>query len=879
MPDASGGLDALVPMSDSPAMPDPWIVLKFGGTSVSQRQRWDTIGRLASGRATEHQARVLVVVSALSGVTNELAAIADGAADAGERMAALAARHREFAITLGLEPDAVLGTRLAALQALASDPRAAGRSLDWQAELLGQGELLSSTLGVAYLRASGLDFGWMDARDWLQAAVLPDQSGWAQRLSVSCSSLPSAEWRQGFNRQAGRLLLTQGFIARHADGGTSVLGRGGSDTSAACFGALLGARRVEIWTDVPGMFSANPREVPDARLLTRLDYAEAQEIATTGAKVLHPRSIKPCRDAGVPMAILDTERPDLPGTSIDGAAETVPGVKAISRRNGIVLVSMESVGMWQQVGFLAEVFERFKCHGLSVDLIGSAETNVTVSLDPSENLVNTNVLAALSADLAQICRVKVIAPCTAITLVGRGMRSLLHKLSDVWATFGRERVHMISQSSNDLNLTFVIDEADAEGMLPMLHAALIDSEAMPVEETSVFGPRWRELTHGVRKRGTPWWHGQRERLLAIAEASTPAYAYHLPTVRERARALAAIRPIDQRYYAIKANANAAILRLLVEEGFGLECVSLDELQRVFSIIPELSPRRVLFTPSFAPRIEYESAFGLGVTVTIDNVEALQRWPEVFRGHDLWLRVDLGRGDGHHAKVRTGGKDSKFGLPLSRLDEFLAQASSIEARVVGLHAHLGSGVDTPHHWKLMCDELGSLANRIGSIQIIDIGGGLPIPYSADDEPFDLEQWSIGLAEIKQAYPGYRLAIEPGRYLVAESGVLLARVNQVVEKDGVHRAGLDAGMHTLMRPALYDAWHDIHNLSRLDAVPDRMFDVVGPICESSDVLGRRRRLPAATCEDDVVLIADAGAYGFVMANSYNLRALPKEELIDG
>src|SRR3546814_12540472 len=112
----------------------------------------------------------------------------------------------------------------------------------------------------------------------------------------------------------------------------------------------------------------------DLRLLTRLDYAEAQEIATTGAKVLHPRSIKPCRDAGVPLAILDTEHPERPGTSIDGKGETVPGVKAVSRRNGIVLVSMESVGMWQQVGFLAELFELFRRHGLSVDLIGSSET-------------------------------------------------------------------------------------------------------------------------------------------------------------------------------------------------------------------------------------------------------------------------------------------------------------------------------------------------------------------------------------------------------------------------------------------------------------------------------------------------------------------------
>jgi diaminopimelate decarboxylase/aspartate kinase len=869
----------------SPVSPasDRWIVLKFGGTSVSRRHRWDTIGRLAKRRAEEHSvegqdARVLVVVSALSGVTNELTAIADGAADGAERVGKLEQRHREFLAELGLDADEVLGERLSILRALVTDPRAAERTLPWQAEVLGQGELLSSTLGAAYLRASGLDFGWMDARNWLQAAVLPNQNAWSQRLSVSCSPLASAEWGEAFRQQPARMLLTQGFIARHRDGDTAILGRGGSDTSAAYFGALLGAQRVEIWTDVPGMFSANPREVPDARLLTRLDYAEAQEIATTGAKVLHPRSIKPCRDAGVPMAILDTERPELPGTSIDGDAITVPGVKAISRRNGIVLVAMESVGMWQQVGFLADVFERFKRHGLSVDLIGSSETNVTVSLDPSENLVNTNVLAALSADLTEICRVKVIAPCSAITLVGRGMRSLLHKLSDVWATFGRERVHMISQSSNDLNLTFVIDEVDADGLLPVLHAALIDSGAMPVEETSVFGPRWREIANGIRKRETPWWHGERQRLLAMAEAGTPRYAYHLPTVRARAQALNALAPIDQRYYAIKANSHPAILQLLVEEGFGLECVSLGELQRVFEVIPELSPRRVLFTPSFAPRAEYEAAYGLGVTVTLDNIESLQRWPEVFRGRDLWLRVDLGRGDGHHEKVRTGGRDSKFGLPVAKVEAFVALARGLGANVIGLHAHLGSGVETPRHWKQVCDELGGIAERIGSVEVIDIGGGLPIPYTEDDEPFDLEAWGAGLSEIKAAYPGYRLAIEPGRYLVAEAGVLLLTATQVVEKDGIRRVGLDAGMNALIRPALYDAWHDILNLSRLDDANDGVFDVVGPICESSDVLGKRRRLPDATSDGDVMLIADAGAYGFAMANAYNLRALPKEEVLD-
>lgn len=857
---------------------DRWIVLKFGGTSVSRRHRWDTIGKLAKKRAEETGSRVLVVVSALSGVTNELTAIADGAADSGARISALVERHLAFLDELSLD-HAVLDERLATLRGLLDDPRASARALEWQADVLGQGELLSSTIGAAYLRACGLDMGWMDARDWLHALPpQPNQSAWSQRLSVNCQWQGGADFAERFRAQPTRLLITQGFIARHADGGTAILGRGGSDTSAAYFGALLGARRVEIWTDVPGMFSANPKDVPDARLLTRLDYYEAQEIATTGAKVLHPRSIKPCRDAGVPMAILDTERPEMPGTSIDGDAAPVPGVKAISRRNGIVLVSMEGIGMWQQVGFLADVFGLFKKHGLSVDLIGSAETNVTVSLDPSENLVNTDVLAALSADLSQICKVKVIVPCAAITLVGRGMRSLLHKLSDVWATFGRERVHMISQSSNDLNLTFVIDENDADGLLPILHAELIDSGAMPVEETEVFGPRWREIAGTVRPRETPWWRGQRAQLLQLAEAGTPRYVYHLPTVRARARQLAAIAPIDQRYYAIKANSHPAILRLLEAEGFGLECVSHGELTHVFDVLPQLAPSRVLFTPSFCPRSDYEAAFALGVTVTVDNVEALQRWPDLFRNRELWLRVDLGRGEGHHAKVRTGGKESKFGLPMARVDEFVRVASDLGSTVVGLHAHLGSGVETAQHWRLMCDELAGFARRIGSVQTIDIGGGMPIPYSEEDEPFDLAAWAAGLAEVKAVHPRFQLAIEPGRFLVAESGVLLTRVTQVVEKDGVRRVGLDAGMNTLIRPALYDAWHDIENVSRQGGYAEAAFDVVGPICESSDVFGKRRKLPVSTAPDDIMLVADAGAYGYVMASTYNQRALPCEDIIE-
>lgn len=876
----------------NPVSSDPgWIVLKFGGTSVSSRARWDTIGALMRERADNEGTRVLVVVSALSGVTNALQGVIDAHSDDADCVShidAIAQRHREFAQALGLDADEVLDERLHALRQLVDDERRPTARLDWQAELLAQGELLSSTLGAAYLSRHYSDLGWADARDWLRALALPNQSDWSRWLSVSCDAAAMqgkerAAVRERFAQQP-RLLITQGFIARAADDDTrtALLGRGGSDTSAAYFGAMLGARRVEIWTDVSGMFSANPRQVTDARLLTRLDYEEAQEIATTGAKVLHPRCIHPCRDANVPIWIRDTAHPQQEGTVIARDAVTVPGVKAISSRRGIVLVAMETVGMWQQVGFLADIFERFKRHGLSVDLIGSSETNVTVSLDSSDNLVNSNVLEALCADLAEVCRVKVIAPCSAITLVGRGMRSLLHKLSDVWAEFGRERVHLISQSSNDLNLTFVVDEAllDADGadaLLPRLHALLIASGAMPVDEAAVFGPSWRALHTRVSTSPPKWWRAQHDVLLAAAAQGTPRYLYYLPTVREHARALKAIAAIDRCHYALKANSHPEILRALEAESFGFECVSQGELELLFTALPSLDPARVLFTPSFAARIEYADAVARGVRITLDSVFPLQQWPELFAGCDVSLRIDPGFGHGHHEKVRTGGKGAKFGLAQDELRLFIAAARKAGARIDGLHAHIGSGILDARHWRDVYARLAALADSIGTVSSIDIGGGLGVAYEPDAQPFDLLAYSSALAEVKSAYPQYALWIEPGRYLVAEAGVLLLRATQVIVKDGVRRIGVDGGMNALLRPALYGAFHHIVNLSRLDDTDTELFDVVGPICESGDVLGRRRHLPRATSEGDVLLVADAGAYGAVMANTYNARALPDEGIL--
>jgi bifunctional diaminopimelate decarboxylase / aspartate kinase len=856
--------------------------MKFGGTSVATLPRWQNIRELVASRQAEG-VRVLVVVSALTGITDALKKLcAQSRADErAEAARAIAQRHYDLLDHMQLKVPQTLAERLDELARLASEGASPRGELAWQAQVQAHGELMSSALGAAFLSHSGLPTQWLDARDCLAAVALPNQNERTRLLSSMVDAQHDAALAARL-ASSGDVFITQGFIAREplteAGGGRTVLlGRGGSDTSASYFGALLRALRVEIWTDVAGMFTANPRQVPGARLLQRLDYEEAQEIATTGAKVLHPRCLSPLRLPRVPLLIKDTNRPELSGTRIGPELrEEAPSVKAISTRKGIILVSMESVGMWQQVGFLADVFNQFKQHGLSVDLIGSAETNVTVSLDPTENLLDSDVLAALASDLAKVCRVKVIAPCAAVTMVGRGMRSMLHRLNPVMAEFGLHRVHLISQSSNNLNLTFVVDESVVDELLPSLHEQLIRTGAMRTDDASLFGPAWESLYGEAQPtHGHAWWMDAQPQLLELAAKHTPSYVYHLPTVRERARALKAALPVDRFLYAIKANSHPAILRALAEEGFGLECVSPGELARVAESVPASTPR--LFTPNFAPQADYRQAIDAGVPLTIDALHPLEHWVDMFKDRDISLRIDLGRGLGHHDKVRTGGAGSKFGLPLDQLDSFLHLAAVRGARVVGLHAHLGSGVLEAGHWAEVYAQLASVAERIPTVEFLNIGGGLGVPSHPGERPLDLQAVGVALAEVKRLYPRYQLWMEPGRYLVAEAGVLLARVTQIKGKSGWRYLGVDAGMHNLIRPALYDAWHDIVNLSRWKEEPTTTYQVVGPICESGDVLGSDRRLPESH-EGDVLLIATAGAYGQVMSSPYNLRGSAQEIIIE-
>jgi len=853
-----------------------WIVMKLGGTSVSSRRNWDNALAEVRTHVAEGR-RVLLVQSALSGVTNALEALLAAAdEDAARRsLEDIASRHQTFAteLELGPTPAPVLEPYIERLGRLAAGARLTGEVTPrLKAELMACGELMASAIAALYIRGTGVAVSWIDARDLLESAPQPNQSVTARHLSAVCAHEPDAAL-QARLAELEPVVLTQGFIARDAKGETVLLGRGGSDTSAAYFAAKLVAERLEIWTDVPGLFSADPRDVPAARLLKQLDYDEAQEIATTGGKVLHPRCIESVRRLGIPLHVRHTPDPTLPRTVIGGGLHSGARVKAVSLRRGVVLVSMETPGMWQQVGFLADAFACFKRHGLSVDLVSTSETCVTASLDPVANATPADVLEALLQDLAPLCRPRLILGCAAVSVVGREIRANLHRLAPVLELFEERRVHLTSQAANDLNLTFVVDEADAERLVRELHALLIPAG----DGDELFGPAWQELRSPTPAAPKPaWWQRRRADLLTLAAEGTPRYVYDTQAVRTAIDELRGLKHVDRLLYAMKANPNPGLLQVMHAAGLGFETVSPGELAAVCVLFPELPPAEILFTPNFAPRHEYIEGLQRGVQLTLDNLHPLREWPELFSGRDLFLRIDTGSGAGHHRHVRTAGEASKFGIPMAELDEARDLARRLGARITGLHAHVGSGILDASVWRNNALQLAALAQGFPDVRVLDLGGGLGVPERAGQPGLSLAELDAGLAAVKESHPQLSLWLEPGRYLVARAGVLLAHATQLKGKAGLRYLGIDAGMNSLIRPALYGAHHEIVNLTRFGEAATARYTVVGPICESGDVLGRDRHLPE-TREGDVLLVADTGAYGHAMASRYNLREPAGESLL--
>ena len=353
------------------------------------------------------------------------------------------------------------------------------------------------------------------------------------------------------------------------------------------------------------------------------------------------------------------------------------------------------------------------------------------------------------------------------------------------------------------------------------------------------------------------------------EQGTPTYVTSAATVRDRFDSLRDVFPDARVQYAAKANTNPRILRVLRERGAALDTVSLGEVlagQRAGYDGDEM-----MYT-SYAPSPEELAAvLERGVLVNVDSAGQMET--VVGAGAErVGVRVNPGVGAGHSDEVVTGGKGARFGVSPEEAVELYERALDAGVEPVCLHAHIGSGFLEPdplvRATERMCEVVEDLPV---TPEYVDIGGGLGVPYRRDEEPLDVA--ALG-EKVREAFDvDAKLVVEPGRYLVAESTVLVTRVNTV--GDGV--IGVDAGFNTLLRPAMYDAYHAVTNVSRDDDAPTGRYDVAGPVCESGDYLAHGREL-AEPREGDLLAFHTAGAYGFVMASRYNSRPLPAEVMVD-
>jgi diaminopimelate decarboxylase/aspartate kinase len=854
-----------------------WVVLKFGGTSVSSLANWRNIAQITRSRLDEG-VRVLIVHSAVTGTTDKLEKLIESALSGSheEVFAAIQERHRRLATELEIPVSLTLERQFQELGQISAGVALVGELSDkTRARVMAAGELMATDLGARFLKSQGLDAHWLDARTVLKADERRGGSAKASVLNATCIFTPDEAFREQLNA-LGQVVITQGFIASDADGNTVLLGRGGSDTSAAYLSAKLGAARLEIWTDVPGMFSANPRSTPSARQLRALHYDEAQEIASSGAKVLHPRCILPVRQYQIPLHVLATQVPDLAGTVLSAdAGEGGAQVKAVCIKKGITLIALDSPGMWHQVGFLADAFQIFKDHGMSVDLVSTSETNVTVSLDPQANSLDSAQLDALIGALSGLCRARAIGPCASVSLVGRNIRGILHRLGEAFELFAEQQVYLVSQAANDLNFTFVVDESQGDRLVGQLHELLI-----PRSRTDrSLGPTWDQLFAPQSQapspaRPAPWWKLKRLELQRVMDGRDCAYVYDRASLLQAARALKGVQSAERVLYAMKANPHPQILQLFHAQGLDFDCVSRGEIEHLVQAVPQIDRSRILYTPNFIGREEYTWAFEQGVQVTLDSPFPIDHWPKVFADQDIFVRIDGGVGRGHHRHVRTGGEHSKFGVPVTDLEQLAESIAAAGARVVGLHCHSGSGILDVSNWEQTADLLAQLARRFPDVTVVDVGGGLGVPERSDQAEFDLAQLDAALGRVRAAHPQLAFWLEPGRYLVARAGVLLARVTQLKSKGESTYVGVATGMNSLIRPALYGAYHEIVNLTRVDEPATMPANIVGPICESGDILGHDRLLPP-TLSGDILLVANAGAYGHAMSSRYTLRE-PAEEI---
>ncbi|HIX57829.1 MAG TPA: lysine-sensitive aspartokinase 3 [Candidatus Anaerobiospirillum pullistercoris] len=445
-------------------------IAKFGGTSVAD---YDAMSKCV-GVVTQNPSTKLVVVSACAGVTNLLVELASGACDAKQReeiIAKVFAIHKAIFDKLddSAKHEAVIKEYLAVVRDLAVQATMTRTDMITD-RLVSHGELMSSYLITEIFKQKGYKAVCFDVR---QVMRTDSNFGKALPLVEVISALTKQYLMPLLEDDA--IVVTQGFIGADSSGQTTTLGRGGSDYSAALLGESCHAQTISIWTDVPGVYTTDPRLVPEAMPIPELTYLEAAEMATFGAKILHPSTLVPAVRCGIPVYVGSSKEPEKGGTWVRPSTEYAPPFRAVALRKNQTLIVLSSPKMVGASGFLAQVFSIFAKYQLSVDLVSTSEVSIAITLDAGTQTSGLSAIPeALFHELREFCHVKIEQGLSLVAVVGNNMARSAHITAEVFSAIDEYAVRMICYGASSHNLCFLVAADEAVNVLRCLHKHLLE---------------------------------------------------------------------------------------------------------------------------------------------------------------------------------------------------------------------------------------------------------------------------------------------------------------------------------------------------------------------------------------------------------------------
>lgn len=703
-------------------------------------------------------------------------------------------------------------------------------SLENKIELISMGETLTAKILTKYLQKNY-------KVDYLEATqIIYSNEENSELYHKSCFEVDTKPIYEKL--VDNKFIVIPGFRARDKNYKVCLLGRGGSDTSGSIIAKSVNAKCYQIWTDVSGIYTADPNKVDKANIIKNINYDLAQELSAMGAKVIHPYCIKPCQSKNIPIHIKNTFTPNDNTTIINNIDENNKNLKAITFQKNVSVFKIISLNMWNNYGFLFDIFQKFNDYNIDVNIINTSQFDVSVTTHDQD----VDKLLKLKKSLEEKYQVFLNLNTVCISLVGNNVKE--YKDFDKVVNFIKKKTHHIfltSYSSNDMSLSFVMEEEHSLDLYKKLHQIIF-----PEYE-------FDKLNY--------WWN----HLLDIPGPSKCVYLYNLNTIDQQIQKLDILTQIDEKYYAMKANTNIKIINNIISKNFGIETVSTEEiiyLQK--SLGNKFNKTKILYTPNFAHISDYEfvSQFK-NIQIIIDNIQIILDNPNVFN-KSIGLRLDLNYGLGHCDKVITQGETSKFGINPNDILNNIKFFEKNNIVINGIHSHMGSGISDYYHWienmKRLNDFYQKFNSNSNQIKWFNLGGGFGIEKDIDFNK---------LNELLKTYRpnNIKLMIEPGRFIVADSGIIWGKVTQIKNKNNTKFIGVNIGMNNLIRPALYQAIHPVY--FPVNSNQKEIVNVVGPICESGDVIIKNLKIHKNIKVDDSIVITQTGAYGQVMSSQYNLK----------